>query len=419
MEQKKEFEIFAFSSPYYTEESYRDFAECGFTMPFLDWNEGPPGTEAFDRVMDYCDKYQLKAMPMLIGGIRYIPKEKDWDVKRHSSFYGLHVADEPHDTKDIDDIARMLDEFKEDYGNEYCFFVNLAPNCVLHPEKYEGRDGFLGVQEYIDYYSETVLDKVEGRKIFSFDFYPIYTKYGKLWLRREWLKHMEIFARKAADNDYEFFVYLASTGGWHDDPATEQIGLCSAEIKGLEYLRLQGFVDMCYGATGIGFFTYKDQPHFDYQALVGRDCKHDLYYDSKMAISEFKYLNSILEKYKWQCCNTYAGKQHSEYAAEAFAMLLDNKNNFECLTVDACEKDLVVGQFKNQETGEYAYAFVTYAFPENVGKNQVQLTFKEETTLRIQNIVDKTEEVVKADKLVLTLQECQVKVVIVERTKEN
>lgn len=413
MEQKKEFEIFAFSSPYYTEEGYRELAECGFTMPLLDWNEGGPGSEAFDRVMEYCDKYQLKAMPMLIGGIRYIPDEKEWNVKSHPSFYGLQIADEPQNAKDIDDIAKMLDEFKEIYGNQYCFYVNLAPNCMLHPEKYEGRDGFLGVQEYIDYYSENVLDKVEGRKIFSFDFYPIYTKHGKSWLRREWLKHMEIFARKAADKDYEFFVYLASTGGWHDDPCSEQLGLSSAEIKGIEYLRIQGFIDMCYGATGIGFFTYKDQPHFDYPALVGREGKHALYYAAKTAISEFKYLNRILEGYRWQCCNTYVGKQHSDYAEEAFQMLLDNKNKLACLTVDSCGKDLVVGEFKNEETGSYAYTFITYAFPENVGENQVQLKFEEEQTLRIQNIVEKTEEIVKTDKLILTLQECQVKVVIV------
>lgn len=409
---KKEFEVFAFSSPFYDEESYKDFVECGFTMPFLDWNEGEPGTDAFDRVMDYCDKYHLKALPMLLNGLRKMPDEEKIQLKAHPSFYGLHVWDEPQNSKDFDQISEMLKEFKHVYGNEYCFFVNLAPNCQLEFCKYSGLDGYIGVREYIDYYCTHVLDLVEGRKIFSFDFYPICARLGNNWLKREWLKHLEIFGATAAKKDYEFFVYLASVGGWHDDPSAEAIGLQSVEIKDTEYLRLQGFIDMCYGATGIGFFTYKDQLNFDYPALVGRKEKHPLYYDSKVAISDFKYLAKQLENFRWTCSNTYVGEDHTDYAEEAFAMLENNKNVFKNLKIVTTEKDLVVGEFVNEEKGEYAYLFMTYRYPENVGANKVSLVFGEKKTVEIFDVVNRLNEIVFEKTYSLRLNECQAKLII-------
>lgn len=108
---KDKFDIYAFSSPYVTDEAYRDYAECGYTAVLIDQNEGGPGTESFERVLSYCDRYGIEAYPMSYG--KNFPYEGDaTDYAAHPSFSGVCFWDEPL-AREIPQIGTWAEDFEK------------------------------------------------------------------------------------------------------------------------------------------------------------------------------------------------------------------------------------------------------------------------------------------------------------------
>ncbi len=365
------FELCCFSSPYVNDKSFKDYAECGFTAVILDWNDGGIGSKKFEEALQYCDKYNIKALPMLLDG--KVPNEKEANLKNHKSFDGFFVSDEPK-IEQVKACKDLIKDLKREYG-EVTYFSNLAPN-YFETTKFPPNKSWEGVEDYIVSSCVDLIDDNKGRKIISTDFYPILFKNGEKWLAREWLKHLECFSKIAKKKGYELFLFIMSTGGWHDNVEYERLGLFAGNCEGIDYLRLQGFIDMAYGVTSIGFFTYKDQTTFDCTALVGPKGKHRLYYSAKKAIKEFKFLAKKLDGYDWLCSNTYFSKNPTDYSKEAFVMLNDNHNKFNKLKIEGNSIDLVVGEFYNPKKKKFGYVLSSYVYPNKKARNSIVLSIQ-------------------------------------------
>lgn len=153
---------------------------------------------------------------------------------------GWFLTDEPTTRK-----YPMLKAFRDSVlaaDDKHLLYLNLFP-CMTGA-------AHLGAKSYEDYVQRFV-DEV-GLSQISYDMYPVVHQDGKTFVRPEFYENLEIVSRVARRNGQPFWAFCMCTPHMVYPPAK------------IEYLRLEAFAALAYGAQCIQYFTYWTPLHADW-----------------------------------------------------------------------------------------------------------------------------------------------------------
>ncbi len=216
-----------------SEENFRIFSECGFTVSIY------PIYESTDLLVKACrlaDKYGVKIIgrcPEMTTNPRIVATI----LKEEKGFYGYLLQDEPsapeilQRQKEISTLRRIDDS--------HIFYINLHP--FYHSDWVEPTLKVKRYPTYLRTASETDCQQL------SFDFYPI-TSDG---IRPTWYHNLEMVRQESLISNKPFWGFVLCTP--HDVPYTPGTYYPSPTLASL---RLQIYVNLAYGAQAIQYFTY-------------------------------------------------------------------------------------------------------------------------------------------------------------------
>lgn len=377
----KEIKLFAFTPPLPTEEAYKEYAECGFNLVTID-PDFPYGSEEYLQLFKWCDKYGLKAMPMCVnwdegvenGGPCEFPRTYDkTDYTQFKSFVGAYMADEPV-LSTFEGLRKNMQRFEEIYPGKFAY-VNLSHGyCAKelldkHPLD-EGGYGHDCARATVDYFCENVLDKLKGEKILSFDYYNLKVEDGKNVIVHDWLWPYDFYSARARDKGYHTWAFVQTTGiGNAEYPS-------SRELTSPQDYRFQCSVALAYGVTGIGSFCY--QSFFKpLKALVMDGKPTEIYYYVQKVNKELRKFSPVYAQYTWRCAGLNVGTDTRKYTHTCLKRMINNVTEYTGITLEKTISDLVIGEFKNDNTGNLAYMLVNYVEPSERKLNVIKVSFKQ------------------------------------------
>lgn len=214
----------AIISSYASIDTYRDLADAGFNMAYINFSSIGDVTISLS-LAERCNVKLLVACPDFEGSdLKAYAK-----VKSYKSFAGIRVADEPS-IKEFKNIEDKLNSYRENHYS-HLLFVNLFPNYASKKQ--------LGVAEYEEYVDKYLT--IVKPEFLSFDNYPIL----KNGLREGYFENLEIISRKCKIRGIPFWGYVLSSS----------FDNYSKPTKGT--MAFQAYSNLAYGAQGLSFFTYK------------------------------------------------------------------------------------------------------------------------------------------------------------------
>ena len=227
----KEFPILAWFSilgdSNLTKARYQELREAGFNISFSHFHTSESLDKGFRacrgtgvKIMASCDDLEHKTA----ATVRRFKGEPD--------LVGWFLTDEPT-TRTYPRLKAYRDRVLA-YDDKHLLYLNLFP-CMT------GAD-FLGAKSYEDYVQRFV-DEV-GLNQISYDMYPVVHQDGKTFVRPEFYENLEIISRVAKRNGQPFWAFCMCTPHMVYPPAK------------IEYLRLEAFAALAYGAQCIQYFTY-------------------------------------------------------------------------------------------------------------------------------------------------------------------
>jgi len=381
----KKITTFAFTPPISTEAGYKQYADCGFDMAIIDPSV-PYGSDEYLQFFKWCDKFGMNAIPMCVnwdkgvenGGPCEFPRTYDkTDYTQFKSFVGAYMADEP-EMKTWDKLLENMQRFEKFYPGKFAY-VNLSANyCAkelldkfpLDSEGY-GHDCARGT---VDAFCDTVLNKIQGEKILSFDYYPLkIMEDGRNVLIHDWLWAYDFYSVKARDYGYTAWVFIQTTG------AKNHEYIRARELKSPADYRFQSSIALAYGFSGIGSFCY--QSFFKpYKALIMDGEPTEGYYYVQKVNKELHKFSPLYERYSWKCAGLNVGIDTRDYAQTCLKRMINNVTNYDKIKLEKTESDLVIGEFVKDESKQYAYMLVNYVEPSEKKRNYITISFKEPTT---------------------------------------
>ena len=247
--------------PYWqtTEENFRIFSECGFTISINTY----PSLDMLVKACHYAKKNGVKIIgncPEIIS----MPLVATQALKQETAFYGYLMQDEPS-TPEIQERQKEIERIKQ-LDNTHTFYINLYP--YYHDAWIEPT---LKVKHYADYLQ--VASATSCQQI-SFDFYPITTA----GIRPTWYNNLEMVRRESIRVGKPFWGFVLSVP--HDVPYTPNTYYPTPTLSSL---RLQIYSNLAYGAQAIQYFTYwtpdgSNSFHF-HDAPISLDGKKTKTYD--------------------------------------------------------------------------------------------------------------------------------------------
>ena len=216
-----------------TEENFRTFSECGFTVSIY------PFYQSLDLLVQACryaDRHGVKVLghcPEMTNS----PAKAASILKGEPGFYGYFMQDEPN-VPQIRSKQGEIVKLKQT-DNSHPFYINLFP--YYHDDWVKPSMKADSYPEYIEAASRTSCQQI------SFDFYPITIK----GIRPTWYHNLEMIRRESLRSGKPFWAFVLSTphnvpfdeGNYYPDPTPEM-------------LRLQIYSNLAYGAQAIQYFTY-------------------------------------------------------------------------------------------------------------------------------------------------------------------
>ena len=236
-ENNKSMWIGGWDEPLNTEADYKLAKEMGLTHMFIDGFLEPRHSEGYFKQLENCEKAGLKAIVGMDTALKNegnMPYDET-DFSVYPAVDMINLWDEPF-VENFDAVAERVARANAQYaGKDITLFINFLP----------GSPG--GWQNYIDDMWEKCLSKVNGRKIYSTDIYPLNETRGEYYVSGTWLSRLNMMARAAKNNGGEFHMFIQSY--------TEQ-GVCR-DLIGREDLTFQIYTDMAFGINGFTYFTYR------------------------------------------------------------------------------------------------------------------------------------------------------------------
>ena len=216
-----------------SEENFRTFSECGFTVSEY------PTYESMDLLVKACriaDKYGVR----LIGRCQEMasdPVKAANTLKKEPGFFGYFIQDEPSEP-DIHQREKEMQRIKR-ADSTHVFYMNLHP--YYHDSWVQPTLKVKAYPEYLRSASKTSCQQL------SFDFYPI-TSAG---IRPTWYHNLEMVRRESLRTGKPFWGFVLSVP--HDVPFTPGTYYPTPTLASL---RLQIYANLAYGAQAIQYFTY-------------------------------------------------------------------------------------------------------------------------------------------------------------------
>ena len=294
--------------PYATEKNYQALEDFGADLLFLDQKLGDVGGEEYCKALALCEKHNLKALVqdtrpqyrIKNTGDRdryaeYILKESDTYTK-YSSFFG-YAYDEP-DFDAMKLVATLREPLLKKHPDAL-FFVNLYA-------EYEHFGGISSVSyvQYLEEYCESVLLKLQGRKILSFDYYPLLDaeEFGYT-IRPQFLKMIETFVSVAKKYKAETHVFLQSVN---------QDSLAKGLKRSITYddLALLAYAYIAFGVDHLSHFLYF-LPHAKPGSTMITDDgeETEMYFQARKLNQELKLFDEVRLPYEYRDLMPVYGKE--------------------------------------------------------------------------------------------------------------
>lgn len=209
---------------YTSVERYKEMRNAGFTLSLTNLSS----VEQVRSALDAAHKAGVRLI-VSTNALKNNPGSVVAAVRNHPALYGYDLYDEPT-VKHFKLIKAALQVVRA-MDRKHPAYVNLLPNYD------DGTLSYMGVKSYPDYlrqFSKLVLSQI------SMDFYPV-TKRG---LRDRWFMTLEDVRVESKRTGKPFWAFVLSTPH------------ASYPIPTLASLRLQVYVNLCYGAQAIQYFSY-------------------------------------------------------------------------------------------------------------------------------------------------------------------
>ena len=381
----KQFRIFADCPPAPEEDILIAYKETGFNMynmteddvAFTD--ENGIITDEYAGAIELCEELGLDVIIRNYrSDVNYFinddPNERRFDTVFGPIYYtlpirnitteltdmpavkGFYMVDEPSYDY-ISEIAKIIDWYHSYGGNNY-FHINLNASYggILFP-------GYTW-EEYLDYYIETLLSKVNGPKNFGIDYYPLKTNStGTVnYVEEEYLYNYFVVAQKTKEMNLEI----------ETDANKVQTSFCIQAYKEPNVRWLTSSRDISFQTNMAAAFGAKTFEYYLYRGLqeddgmVGRASHkiNPLYYYVQTANKEMAGVADAILSFDWVGAKVYAGEQVvNEYNARAFEQVKDLQlEKFEWIESIKCRLDTVVSEFEDKD-GNNAYMILNYAEP--------------------------------------------------------
>ena len=215
-----------------TEEQFRIFKECGFTVSLNTY----PSLQKLVQACRYAEKQGVKILgrcPEMVNA----PVKTAATLKQEKGFFGYLIQDEPS-VPDIHKRQKEIERLRYT-DSTHIFYINLHP--YYHDEWVEPSVKVRSYPEYLRAASETSCQQI------SFDHYPITTK----GIRQTWYHNLEMVRNESLNSHKPFWGFVLSVP--HDVPYTPGTYYPTPTLASL---RLQVYANLAYGAQAIQYFTY-------------------------------------------------------------------------------------------------------------------------------------------------------------------
>ena len=282
-------------------------------------------------------------------------------------FPGRNVIwDEPH-INNFDSVAAMIEEYNELYaGKDMTLYVNGNPANNI------GDNTWTTTEDYMEQFYNKVLSKIDGRKIFSTDIYPLLETRGVYTLDSRWLRTMAVYANYAKDYDGEFHMFIQNY--------SSSINRETLSRKDFTY---QIYTDMVFGINGYTYFTYRKS----FIEEFGGGCvEYDTsctptpsYYWAQEVNAEIAKFDHVYLSFDWDGAMSVKGQYNleddEEYENVSFGFYKE-LTALNCATKVTATQDTLIGQFKDDE-GRDALMVTNFTMPTDDTDDKVTIDFKD------------------------------------------
>ncbi len=268
-----------FSEALATEENFQKLAEAGITMLSV---EGDYVELDWRKQCRLAEQYGIKVVLFisLSSNYYFINPENDTvletkvrEAEQYPAICAYQIADEPgtYEGPSLALSRRRIGELAPGHPT----YINLRP-CG------GSVDGMAAdtYEDYVEYYATTC-----DLELLSFDQYPVY-EWG---VEDEWYHALEVVSSTARRHGIPFWAFLLCCWEWY------------RAFPCLENIRLQGNMDLIYGAQCIQFFVWKATSGTNYAPIMNDGEYKPVYYECKefnreMHNREFVFAGSEVRK---------------------------------------------------------------------------------------------------------------------------
>ena len=192
---------------------------------------------------------------------------KQWltTLAKHPALYGYFITDEPfmhtysvvksslNSNKNFDWVKERVSLYRR-CDNTHVFYVNLVSSEATHIA-YNKSSPMLLINK-MKQYENYVSDFGDLTNVISFDCYPfVYRVAGQphsgVSLKKDWLPSLEVVRNVSNRQSKPFWGFICITKREGIRPETD-----------IKQLRLQGFVNLVYGAKAIQYFKLKESTNY-------------------------------------------------------------------------------------------------------------------------------------------------------------
>ena len=368
-EDNKSMWIGGWDVPMNTLEDYQMAKDMGLTHMFIDNMFAKKGTDAYAKQLQYCQQVGLKA---IVGMDTSLNNEAgvqldETDYSVYPAVDMINVWDEPY-MQNFEELANRIDRLNEIYDGQMQLYVNQSP---YNPKT---ATQMVSSQEFLTAVWEQTLSKINGRKIFSTDIYPLLEKYGSYELDTGWLSKMESYAnftKRYRDQGAEFHMFIQS----YTDSDRRDV-LSKADLS------FQVYTDMCFGINGFTYFTYRKSFLGGFGGgCVQNDasCKPTATYAWAQELnSEIAKFDHVYLSFDWEGVAYVNGSNNlaedAEYANPSFSQLATPLESLNGIKMVSATEDTLIGQFKDKE-GRAGFVVTNFTEPTNMLKDVVSFEF--------------------------------------------
>ena len=220
---------------YATMEHYQELRDAGFDYS-LSWTGS---LEDAIHTMDLAAKVGVK-MVFMCPELSKEPEETVAKVKNHPGLGAYYLRDEP-DNDALEELGAWARRIESVDKTHPCY-LNLLPSYCFTPEEYE---------KHLRLFTE----KVALPQI-SFDNYPVLESNGRVFLCPTWYQNLEMVSAEARRVGKPFWAFALSTAhtNWGLDKFYQPTP--TYPVPTMEYLRVQMYSNLAYGAQLLQYFTY-------------------------------------------------------------------------------------------------------------------------------------------------------------------